>query len=138
MFDVAKSVQNSFVAILDRIMETFNAASTPDELGFQSAEFPFMIWREHASHHTTKFGKSARTLRPPSIGEILQVGEGGGAKARYGYFLGFAQERMMIQLSGEKAPTKIAVDRAHSCRGAAVFVPGPLKQEERAQEKVSA
>ena len=79
-----------------------------------------------------------RAERPPCIGEILQVSEGGGAKTRYGYFLGFAEQRITIQLSGEKNPTKVSADRVNACRGAAVFVPGPLKQEERAQEKVTA
>jgi hypothetical protein len=143
-------IQAAFFAELERLVDKFNRASTPGELNLDTEMFPYQIWRE-ASYHSES--KTKRLERPPSIGEILYVrrtGEEAGEAeetgrrrasvhsgvATYAYFLDFADDRYLLQLSGEKRPQKLQTDRVKPCRGAAVLVPGPVKSEARAREKL--
>jgi hypothetical protein len=141
LLEKANEVHKSFINDLVHIIEAFNRASSPSELGLDGETYPYKIWRE-----TTHHAEGKKFDRPPSIGEILQVVPEANARrmtatlatddGKPGYFLDRADDRLLVQLSGESRPMKLPVNQIRRSRGAAVLVPGPVKTEERSREKV--
>ena len=100
----AAEVHTHFVEALQRIVETFNRAKRPSDLNLDSTRYPYQIWRE-ASHLEGSSHSRKRLDRPPHIGEILYVLPDAADGSRisvgnYAYFLDFADDGVLVQLSG--------------------------------------
>jgi hypothetical protein len=110
---------------------SFNCATTPADLQLDA---PFDLWRKK---------KRAGNVR---IGDVVEVVDQAGRSrwrcmgsrrtARYAVVLNATEDQYQLGVSGELEPRWIDSRFVRACRGAGVFLPGPLKLRARAEHKV--
>merc|ERR1712216_284308 len=61
---------------------------------------------------------------------------GSNRNCRYGVVLNESDDQYMVGINGEMDPRWMDKRLVHSCRGAAVLIPGPPKQRARAEHKI--
>jgi hypothetical protein len=134
--------RKEFFAAISKVISKFNSATRPSDLGLPASDFPFQIWRDQ------KKGSTLHDKAQVHLGEILErthIDKGrpsisnsiSQAKLEHCYATDVAQDSLEVQVAGLEGRTRIATTEARRCRGAGVFVPGPVKREQRCLAKIS-
>jgi hypothetical protein len=113
-------------------VEKLNKALTPSDVGLKPDEFQFMIWRGRPVMSTDEIMYPGEVVAHPKK-EQAQM-------PLLSFVTSVERESASVEVQPFGAGERLAVSRenvrAHS-RGAAVFIPGPLKLAQRCRDKIA-
>jgi hypothetical protein len=132
LLDEAERLRPSFMKSIEDAVSSFNRATAAADVG---VDLPFDLWRKNVRTGNISLGDVVEMLgrRRGKLARYLESRE----TATYAVVTNANEAEYQVNISGESSPIWVERRLVQPCRGAAVFLPGPLKLRARAEHKVS-
>jgi hypothetical protein len=135
----SEKCRESIIQQVADAVNDLNMATSAKDLGLSPKQYPFMLWRGTAR------ATAVRDSADVALGEILEYKAQVNTRATTGlvplqhcFVTALKRNTLVVQAAGKSEMDEAEFTLVKRCRGAGVFVPGPLKLEQRCRDKIMA
>merc|ERR1712216_592454 len=107
---------------VEAAVSNFNRATSAADIG---VDLPFDLWRKKVRTGKISLGDVVE-MAGPQRGKVARQSDSRGT-GKYALVNNAAEGEYQVSVSGEASPIWVDRRSVKPCRGAAVFLPGPLK-----------